>query len=176
MQHNINLISSYRQGRGFIKMESSHQPSTLSRFFSFFVFSLLTISTLTWFGWSVFQLYAQLAENGPVIVFDKGVFYLLGGGSGIAILTLYMFYEGVLKLPLTEKVAKILTNSLIVSVSVMFVLPHIVHYPVESYLEGRGYNICEQASYRWFAYRKIVYVSNFEACAELVERKNNRWR
>ena len=155
-------------------MESSHQHSPLTMFCILLIFSLMALSTLTWFGWSVFQLYAQIAENGPVIVFDKGVFYLLGGGSGIAILTLYMFYEGVLKLPLTEKVAKILTNSLIGSVSVMFVLPHIVHYPVESYLEGRGYTICEQASYRWFAYREIAYVSNSEACAELVERKNNR--
>ncbi|MCL7422011.1 MAG: hypothetical protein M8364_14015 [Methylobacter sp.] len=155
-------------------MESSHQPSPLTMFCILLIFSLMALSILTQFGWGVFQLYAQIAENGPVIVFDKGVFYLLGGGSGIAILTLYMFYEGVLKLPLTEKVAKILTNSLIGSVSVMFVLPHIVHYPVESYLEGRGYNICEQASYRWFAYREIAYVSNSEACAELIKRKKNR--
>ncbi|WP_020159900.1 hypothetical protein [Methylobacter marinus] len=155
-------------------MESSHQPSTLSRFFSFFVFSLLTISILTQFGWGVFQLYARIAENGPVIVFDKGVFYLLGAGVTLGALTLGGLYQGILRLPLTKKVTKILTNVLIGGVVVMFVLPHIVHYPVESYLEGRGYNICEQASYRWFTYRKIVYVSNSEACAELIKRKNNR--
>jgi hypothetical protein len=99
---------------------------------------------------------------------------LLGAGVTLGALTLGGLYQGILRLPLTKKVTKILTNVLIGGVVVMFVLPHIVHYPVESYLEGRGYNICEQASYRWFAYREIAYVSNSEACAELVERKKNR--
>ena len=152
-------------------MENFSQPSALARFSALLVFSSLTLAAFAWFGWSAFRFCTQIVENASAIFFDKGALYMFGAGSGLAVLTFGGLYEGILRLPLTEKVAKRITNALIGSIIVMFVLPQIVHYPVERFLEGRGYKICDQASYQWFLYRRIVYVSTSEVCADIIKNK-----
>jgi hypothetical protein len=155
-------------------MENSHEPSILIRFGGFLLFMFLSLGAFAWFGWSLFQTITQIASNNPVILFNKGALYMLGVGIGLSTLTYIALYEAILRLPLTNKVNKRINGGALISIITMIIFPQVIHYPVERFLEGRGYNICEPVSYQWFMYRKIIYVSNSEACAELVERKNNR--
>lgn len=49
----------------------------------------------------------------------------------------------------------------------MLASPHAIHYGIDSYTTVRGYSICEEVSYQWLAYRKIVFVDSVETCTKL---------
>ncbi len=151
-------------------MESSQKPSIFVRFGGFLLFVSLSLGALVWFGWSLFQMITQIASNSPIILFDKGALYMLGVGIGLSVLTYVALHEVILKRPLTKKMSKKINMSALVSLITLIIFPQIVHYPVERFLENRNYKICEQASYQWLLYRKIVYASSFEVCTDMIEK------
>jgi hypothetical protein len=135
------------------------------------LFILMSLASLLWFAWSILSLIGQINSNSPAISFDKGAMYMLGVGVGLSALTYAILHEAILKKILTERVTSWITRCAFAGIGLMFIFPHIVHYPVENYLEGEGYQICSQASYQWLLYRKIVYVSSPEVCAGLGRKK-----
>jgi len=116
-------------------------------------------------------LYRWHQTSSSVILFDKGALYMLGVGIGLAVLTYAVLHEVILKRPLTDKFSKIMNIGALTSIIVMIIFPQVIHYPVEQLLEKRGYKICNQASYQWFLYRRIVYTSSPEICENTIENK-----
>lgn len=52
----------------------------------------------------------------------------------------------------------------------MFLLPHIIHYPLAHYLENKGYEICREASYQWLHSQEIIYVNNINTCLAMANK------
>lgn len=152
-------------------MEHPNRPSALLRYGGLLLFASLSLAALAWFGWSIIQIITQIRSNTAVILFDKGAVYMLGVGMGLLVLTYGILHEVILGLALTKRVTKRINISALISIIVLFIVPHLVHYLVEHALNERDYIICDQASYQWLLYRRIVYVSNFEDCANIIEGK-----
>lgn len=148
-------------------MSQTDNPSVLARIGGLILFFAMTAACLVWFVWSSYNLVIQITEFSEIVYFDKGALYMLGASIGLAALTFNILYEGVLRRSLTEKVAKIITRSAIGGIILMFILPQILHYSTNQYLEKKGYNVCAHASYQWLLYRKITYTLNKESCDQL---------
>jgi hypothetical protein len=131
----------------------------------------LTLGAFLWFAWNSVFLFDQIGAKTSAVIFDKGGFYMLGIGISLGALTYGILHEVILKLPLTDVITRRITRSALAGVGLMFILPHIAHYPVEQHLESEGYELCDKASYQWLLYRKIVYVSSPEVCAGLSKKK-----
>jgi hypothetical protein len=137
------------------------------RCFAVFCFALGGIVALVWLFISITDLYNQVIVNPGVVYFEKGVLYALGAGIFMVVAAFGGIYRGLLKLPHTNKVEKRFTVSLITSIVILFVFPHIFHYFFEHFIVSKGYSICEQASYQWLHYREIVYTLTEDICTKL---------
>ncbi|HED16068.1 MAG TPA: DUF1240 domain-containing protein [Gammaproteobacteria bacterium] len=109
------------------------------------------------------DLLTQIFENRDQIVFDKGVYYLFGGGLFFVVVVLGFFMVKVLKV--TDKIQKILVALMALSLVLTFALPQIIHISVENNLENKNYQICEEKSSRWLHAVTIVYTKTLP-CAE----------
>jgi hypothetical protein len=96
---------------------------------------------------------------------------MFGAGIGLASLTFAIFYEGILRRKLTNKITKGITRSALVGISLMFILPQVLHYLASTYLEKDRYVICDEMSYQWLLYKKIVYTTNQLRCETLIQEK-----
>ncbi len=110
----------------------------------------------------------------PSIAFNKGIFYMLGGGIGLGALFTGMIIEVWIKRPPSDRILKNVGRTAIAGVVIMFALPQVVHYSIANYLEPKGYEICGDASYQWLHYQDIIYTNNPEVCLKLVREKNNK--
>ena len=151
-------------------MKDRDQPSTLLRYSAPTAFLAMTIGALAWFVFGAIDTAHQLLTDAEVVSFNKGVFYMLGVGIGLAVLSFVLVYEYWLGKPLTNTMTTVCTRIGIGSVAVIFLLPQIVHSQVENYVKDKGYEICPGASHQWLHSRTIVYVSNMGLCFELTQK------
>jgi len=152
-------------------VHDSNTPSLLTRLSGFSFFCLLTIACFTWFIWSAFNLISQIQDGSSVISFDKGSMYMLGAGIGLAILTLGGLYQGVMRLKFSTKQERVIRDGVIAGIIIMFVFPHVVHYPVSEIMKERNYYRCEKMSYRWLLYKKLIYTDTLRTCESLVREE-----
>lgn len=61
---------------------------------------------------------------------------------------------------------KLLTRMIIVKLVLMFLLPNLIHFPLEKYLFNHRYKICQSKSYDNRAYRTVAYAIDVQACLE----------
>jgi hypothetical protein len=149
-----------------------HGSSTiLARFGGLFLFFVLTTACFVWFAWSAYSIVDSISSKADVVYFDKGSLYMLGAGIGLASLTLAILYEGILRRNLTSKITMVITRSALIGVSLMFILPHVLHYLASTYLTDENYVVCDEASYQWLLYKKLVYTTNQLTCEVLVQEK-----
>lgn len=149
-------------------MEQRDTPTNLSRYGGLLMFSLITVACFSWFVWSAYNIAYQIVFGSNVVNFDKGSLYMLGAGIGLAALTFAVLYEGVMRRELTKNVTKNITRSALIGVAVMFLLPNLSHYLTSSHLNDKSYIICDEASYQWLFYKKVVYTSNESTCNNLL--------
>jgi len=136
--------------------------------------SMLIAIALTAFGFFFVRaigLFDDLKVLPPSISFDKGAFYLFGVGLVLSVLTFAGIYESVMRKTLAPKLSGQFTKLVIGGVVVTLLLPHLVHYGVQSFLTSRGYEVCGGASHQWLHSRTIVYVRNQDVCDRLVLEK-----
>lgn len=152
-------------------MYSEHNPSFSTRLLSVAFFAILTILSLVWFFISVTSLLSQFRLNESVIAFDKGSMYMLGVGIGLLSLTIGGLMQGIFGKVLTSKWESLFKRSLVVSIIVMVALPQLAQYSVDSYARKQHYDICNEATYKWFLYSKYYYTDNQIACNKLVKEK-----
>lgn len=132
-------------------------------FFTFVAFFLFTNSTLS--------LISALHVETSVIDFDKGAMYLFGCGIFCLAVTIVGIKKGILGFDLTPKQNDFLAHTMMASLLLAMLLPHIVHYSVDDYLKKRNYALCREATDRWMTDVKLYYTSSDEACNQLVNEK-----
>jgi hypothetical protein len=152
-------------------MDAQSSPTALARYSGFFLFLLLTAACFFWFSWSAYDIVNSISSKAHAVYFDKGSLYMFGAGIGLASLTFAIFYEGILRRKLTNKITKGITRSALVGISLMFILPQVLHYLASTYLEKDRYVICDEMSYQWLLYKKIVYTTNQLRCETLIQEK-----
>ncbi|MEJ2680365.1 MAG: hypothetical protein P8176_02665 [Gammaproteobacteria bacterium] len=152
-------------------MSTQSSPTALARYSGFFLFLLMTVACFVWFAWSAYDIVDSISSKALAVYFDKGSLYMLGAGIGLASLTFAIFYEGVLRRSLTSKITRGITRSALMGVSLMFILPHVLHYLTGTYLEEERYVVCDEVSYQWLLYKKLVFTSNQDACKNLAKEK-----
>jgi len=152
-------------------MEESDSPSLLARISGFLFFFSITIACFAWFIWSAIELFRSVYDKLPVIIFDKGSMYALGAGITSIVITLTGVYQGFMRLELSKRQETLVKYAMISGVIVMFVFPQIVHYSVSKIIKERSYYSCENMSYQWLLYKKIVYTKNIVTCNDFTREK-----
>ena len=152
-------------------MDTQISPTPLARHGGFFLFLLVTMACFIWFIWSAYGIANSIYSKEHTVYFDKGSLYMFGAGIGLASLTFTIFYEGILGRNLTNKITKGVTRGALIGVSLMFILPHLLHYMASTHLEEEHYVICDEVSYQWLLYKKLVYTANQQTCEILVQQK-----
>ncbi len=145
-------------------MENRDTPSLAIRFAGPLIFIISSTSALFWFGYRFFDLFNKLDSTAEVLKFDKGAFYMLGVGLGLAILSFVLVYEFWHGNSLTKKLTKTCTWLALFSVLLLLFFPQAMHFWTDNYLEEKGFFICEQASSQWLFVTEIVYVSGEHDC------------
>lgn len=145
-------------------MESRVKPSLLNRIITPLVFLLGGVCALAWFIYRIYML-AKGSDTGIVLI-DKGSYYMLGVGTGMLDLAFIVIWEQWLVKPLSKMVTAIFSRLAIVSIVLLFALPHIIHYLADEHLTGKGYSVCKEASHQWLFVRDIVYIQPSVECSE----------
>ena len=138
------------------------------------VFFILAASSLTWFVYSGVNLGVGLYKLSPVIEFDKGSMYMLGCGIGFSFIFITGVLQGILGKNLSKKSESFLARGMIAGVVIMLTFPQIVNYVVNEIIPKDRYMICEEMSYQWMAYKKIVYTDNQSTCDALIKQEEIR--
>lgn len=154
-------------------MQSEPQSSFLVRLLCVAFFFILTIAALAWFVISTADFITQIRLNAAVIAFDKGAVYMLGIGLGLLLLTAGGVVQGLLGKSLPSKYESLLGKGFVISILLLFLLPHAVHYGVSQYTQKQHYTLCNEATYRWFLYSKFYFTNNASGCDALIREKQN---
>jgi len=121
--------------------------------------------------YSSVHLLSAIASGSDKIAFDKGAYYLFGGGllfivGPIWVLLLLAFgkkqTEPVKKMggAETQRVQRVVYTFLGVCLASSLILPHIMSIGVGNYLEKRGYTYCDNLSRQWLFNRTMVYTKS----------------
>lgn len=145
-------------------MENTVNPSVGTRIASFLFFLVLTVASFWWFIASIYGTLNALHDGAEVVAFSKGAMYALGAGIILLLFVILGVYQNLKKVDFSGRQTKWATKAFILAVVAMFVFPMIAHLSVGSLAEKRGYSECEEMSYRWLLYKKVVYVSGQDVC------------
>jgi hypothetical protein len=145
-------------------MEERDRPSLGVRLVTPGVLIILALGALGWFAVNLIGIVEQLISKSDSIMLNKGLFYMLGVGLGLATLAFVVVYEYWLDKTLNETMTNICTKFGIASVVVMLLLPQAAHFLTDEYLIKRNYSVCESASRQWLLSREIVYVVDPTLC------------
>jgi hypothetical protein len=152
--------------------DSEENPPMLPLLVGCLLFSLMFLWSFWWFALNFSQLIEQFTSNASLIEFNKGAFYGLGAGIGLAVATYGMVHQNILKFSLDSRFfTKTIPAVMVSGVFISFLLPPIAHYSLEYILENRGYMICDLDSHQWRMYRTFYYVSDVDTCTNLIESK-----
>jgi len=147
-------------------MGSDNNPNAVLRYSTMAIFLMLGLLAFWAFASNAVEIFLQTKSLSASISFNRGSLRLLGVSIVLLALTTYMALEIFGGKPPTDKTSTLVSRSAIGGLILLFLLPHLVHYPLENFLFKHGYKICELKSHRWLAYQKIVYVSRAEECFE----------
>ncbi len=150
-------------------METRDPPSLLNKILTPPLLLVGGVSAVLWFIYRVLFLYKSLSE--PIVLFDKGSYYMLGVGIGLLSLAFVVIKEFWGGEPITSKQNVLLSRLAISGVVLLFVVPHVSHFAVDKYLTRHGYKVCEAASHQWLFVRDIVYVQSFVECSTELKKK-----
>lgn len=152
-------------------MVDESRPSLMTRLLSLCFFLFLTLASFTWFMLSVSDLVSQYRLREAVVEFDKGSIYMLGCGLALLAITVGGVMQGLMEVKLTSKMELWFTRTIIASIFLMFILPHVAHYTVKRIAESNNYYECRNAEYHWLLYGKYVYTNSKKRCEELILEK-----
>ncbi|VAW86540.1 hypothetical protein MNBD_GAMMA17-2279 [hydrothermal vent metagenome] len=152
-------------------MKDKDAPSIMVKLTSFLFFIFFTVACYLWFIVSSYDTFNSLFSEKLVVDFSKGAMYALGAGIASLLIVFIAAYQSIKKCELSKKQEGIVVKALILSIILMFVFPIIAHFSVNKMTVAKGYYECEEMSYQWLLYRKIVYVKNDVVCSNLIRDK-----
>lgn len=150
-------------------METRDPPSLLNKIITPPLLLVGGISAVLWFIYRLLFLYKSLSE--PIVLFDKGSYYMLGVGVGLLSLAFVVIKEFWGGEPITSKQSFVLSRLAVSGVILLFVVPHASHFAADKYLTKHDYTVCEAASHQWLFVRDIVYVQPFVECSADLKKK-----
>lgn len=106
------------------------------------------------------QLVAALKAQPDEISFDKGVYYLFGGGLTFLLVFLWAAYGLATNKALSKQNEKLAFTALGISLALIFILPIVVDKGVAENLTTNGYVVCAAKSTQWLQNKTIVYLKN----------------
>ncbi len=117
------------------------------------------------------QLMQTIQSQADKIAFDKGAYYLFGGGLLFTVGPLWVLFilslsinnpEATKKLSTAKakSVQRVVYAFFWVCLASTFILPHVMSIGVGNYLENRGYTYCDKLSRQWLFNRTMVYTKN----------------
>ncbi len=145
-------------------MNDSQKPPKPVLYGGVLVFILASVGALVWFIVTLHALVIQLINMSNSIELNKGGLYMLGVSVGLGFLSFYMVVELWKGEAPSDRFIKIIGRLILLGVALMIILPHVIHYPLEFYLQNRNYFVCEKASHRWLHARTIVYMNDQSMC------------
>ena len=127
------------------------------------LFFLIAIGALAVFGYYIFQLSVNIYEHASFVVFNKGAMYMFGVGSTSGLLTYFLVHEILEKKisPSFNKKASFIGAAFVASI---FIIPQLIHYGVQRYINHIKYEYCPEQSDSWLHAQNFVYTSNKNNC------------
>ena len=150
-------------------MEKRDPPSLLNRIIGPPLFLLSGFFSALWFFYRVVFFFQNISA--PIIVFDKGSYYMLGVGVGLLSLGLVIAIEFWGGKPITDAQNSVFSKLAIFGVVLLFVFPHISHFAADKYLKKNGYMVCREASHQWLFVRDIVYIQPSITCSDKLKNE-----
>ena len=144
-------------------MKKGDSPSIIDRIGTPVFLLVLGASAMVWFIYRVFLLFSNGLS--PIVIFDKGSYYMLGVGVGLLALAYMIIREFWLARPLTNRQSSFFSRLAILGVILTIVLPQLAHFAVDKYFTQHGYTVCKEASHQWLFVRDIVYVASSVECS-----------
>lgn len=138
-------------------MEQSKKMAPLALFGVFLLFLGVGLVMLVWPIISMLDTMEEINTQAEFITFDKGAFYLFGGGAFFVVMTVGSAISFYIKDRYARKYTTIIIVLIVMSLSLIFILPHLVHAIVEDTVAEKGYVVCEARSTQWLHARVIVY-------------------
>lgn len=132
-------------------------PSKWITYPTIIFFILLGFGSFIIASTSFISLVSEIKLHNDLISINKGLFYLFGVGIGSVVLVIDGVYTSMLNKKLPNNLYRLLTRIGILSIAIIIVLPHLIHYLAANHLENEGYQICESRSTQWLFVRTIVY-------------------
>ena len=155
-------------------MKEREKLSPIALYGGAFLIVAMAIGALILFFAMAIDTAQQVFTHRESITFNKNVFYLLGSGIGLALLSVGGIYQSILGNTVTNRLAGTFTKAILGAVALAFILPHVVHYALDNYLMDQGYEICPEVSNQWLKVRTIVFVANRDVCLALEREKKQR--
>ncbi|KKO47542.1 hypothetical protein VT06_16510 [Arsukibacterium sp. MJ3] len=148
-------------------MTGKTKSSLLERFLGASLFFVLSVASIVWFILSASSSVSDIISSDPVLNFDKGAMYMLGGSIGAFSLFIGVAYHSIFSRKVPEKVEKTLIRGAIFGVLIMILVPQVTHFGIGRIVHERQYIECHQVEYRWLLYKKYVYTKNQDVCQNL---------
>ncbi len=139
----------------------------LTRALTLFTFTVMTLSALIYFSFTLLSMIEQFQKISLSIVFVRGAYYMLGVGVSSGALLFIMVIELCAKKSSSDKIIKILVRIVISGLVLAILLPPIAEYLTENYLFKKGYKQCEVPSYSWAIYKDIIYTIDKKTCIKI---------
>ena len=155
-------------------MNDQDLPSLATRIVGPIVFLIGATAALFWFGYNLYILLANL--NAGTVYFDKGAFYMLGVGMGMATLAFVLAYEFWYGKTLPTNITRLCSKLAYASILLLFITPHAMHFFTGSYLANRGLTVCEEASSQWLFVSEIFYISDERNCDKILSESQAQTR
>lgn len=144
-------------------MSSTGKNDTLSMpvlFGVFVAFLLLGVLMCTWPTITLMDMLEAINHRADLIAFDKGAYYLFGGGLFFIILSVGAAISFKVKNISPKKYASVYGTLLLISLALVFIIPHVVHLMVDESMTSKGYSLCEVKSTQWLHAKTIVYTKS----------------
>lgn len=136
----------------------------ITRWLSVLVFALIGVSCLLVFLSSAVDIAENLQAQPEIFFVSYGLMRLLGVAIICLALAFYMVMEIKMSKPPGVLVTRITTWASMVGLVLLFLLPAIVHNPLQNLLFDQGYKYCEPKSHQWLMNSRTAYVLSVEAC------------
>lgn len=128
------------------------------------IFVGMSLGSMTFFLSGAGTLIRELLGGASIITFDTSVYRFSGVAIGTAGMAGSMVVVAIYQKNPPKAASIWVGRCLMAGVMLMFLLPHIIHFPLERYLFNSGYKICEPKSYATRSYRSVAYANSVPAC------------
>jgi hypothetical protein len=121
------------------------------------VFFIIGLLMTIWSVVTLIDMVNAINEEAEYVTFDKGAYYLFGGGLFFVVMSLGSYLSFFIHDSWAKTYTKSIGLSMVACLILVFIIPNIVHSYISQNLKSTGYAICEAKSSQWLHVKTIVY-------------------